>query len=88
LRKCVGTWGVLPTSHTLSDKIKVTSDGPHASGGFADVWIGTYKGQGVAIKALRTRGADDLVKVKKVCGASIISGLLHSLTWDLLEAVL
>ena len=36
------------------------------SGGFADVWQGTYDGMQVAIKRLRVGENDDLMKIYKV----------------------
>jgi len=38
------------------------------SGGFADVWQGTYGGMQVAIKRLRVGEKDDLPKLYKVSG--------------------
>jgi hypothetical protein len=38
------------------------------SGGFADVWQGTYRGAQVAIKRLRVRERDDFTKIYKVIG--------------------
>ncbi|EGO25094.1 hypothetical protein SERLADRAFT_386471, partial [Serpula lacrymans var. lacrymans S7.9] len=36
------------------------------SGGFADIWLGRYKGRSVGLKVLRVYGSDNLSKVKKV----------------------
>jgi hypothetical protein len=66
LRKICGLVGILPTSHTLPSGLEVTGNGPHASGGFADVWQGNYNDRVVAIKALRACAADDFNKLKKV----------------------
>jgi hypothetical protein len=41
---------------------------PFTSGGFADVYKATYKGQPVVAKALKTTAVDDLENVHKVCG--------------------
>ena len=40
---------------------------PFTSGGFADVYKATYKGQPVVAKALKTTAVDDLENVHKVC---------------------
>jgi predicted unusual protein kinase regulating ubiquinone biosynthesis (AarF/ABC1/UbiB family) len=39
---------------------------PFTSGGFADVYKATYKGQPVVAKALKTTAVDDLENVHKV----------------------
>ena len=41
------------------------------SGGFADVWQGTYGGMQVAIKRLRVCERDDLTKIYKVSGFTV-----------------
>ena len=41
---------------------------PFTSGGFADVYKATYKGQSVVAKALKTTSVDDLENVHKVGG--------------------
>ncbi|EGN99518.1 hypothetical protein SERLA73DRAFT_26193, partial [Serpula lacrymans var. lacrymans S7.3] len=38
---------------------------PQMSGGFADIWLGRYKGRSVGLKVLRVYGSDNLSKVKK-----------------------
>ena len=48
-----------------------------ASGGFADVRSGTYKGHLVAVKTLRVTELDDLQKIRKVSASNIISCSLH-----------
>lgn len=37
LRKICGEKRILPSAHKLPDGLKITGDGPVASGGFADV---------------------------------------------------
>lgn len=66
LRKLCNAFGILPTSHTLPEGLEILSERPNMSGGFSDVLIGTYKGQKVAVKALRAYTNDDLSKIKKV----------------------
>lgn len=66
LRRLCNTCGILPTSHTLPGGIEITSERPIMSGGYADVWIGRYGGQQVAIKALKIYASDDLNRVKRV----------------------
>ena len=48
-----------------------------ASGGFADVRSGTYKGHLVAVKTLRVAEIDDLRKIRKVSAGNITSYSLH-----------
>ena len=74
LRKLCGHIGRLPTQYDLSrrilgssDALRVLGDHPVASGGFADVWLGEYKEQQVAIKAFRVYGRVNLDAVEKVC---------------------
>jgi hypothetical protein len=66
MHKLCGTNGTLPTSHILTEDLKVIGDNAYKSGGFGDVWRGRFKDRSVAIKVLKTYATDDLVKVKKV----------------------
>ena len=50
----------------LTEGLEKTGDLPEATGGFADVWNGTYNGRQVAIKALRIYNTDDVQAIKKV----------------------
>ena len=65
LRKLCGRIGHLPESYLLSDKFDV-SGLPLASGGFADVRMGAFKGKSVAVKSLRVSESDGRVKFRKV----------------------
>ena len=49
----------------ITKKIKV-SDEIIASGGFADIRSGKYKGHPVAVKTMRIAERDDLLKIRKV----------------------
>jgi hypothetical protein len=49
----------------ILDTLKLIDEEPKSSGGFADVYQGTYKGRTVAIKSLKLR-APDFTKLKKV----------------------
>jgi hypothetical protein len=42
------------------------------SGGFADVWQGTYGGMQVAIKRLRFDEKEDITKIYKVSGTNFL----------------
>ena len=54
LRRICGLNHIVPNSFTLSpDFIQLVSDRPEASGGFADIWRGLYKGRSVAFKVFR-----------------------------------
>ena len=65
-RQLCGQTGLLPTSHTIPVTLIRTSEHPVASGGFGDVWEGTYNDKPVAIKALRVYRGEDIRKVRKV----------------------
>lgn len=64
LRKLCNSCGILPASHTLPEGVEMLD--AHMSGGFADVWIGRYKGRQVAVKTLRAFNANAVGKVQKV----------------------
>ena len=72
LRKLCGSRCLLPDSHNISDGLVVDTSSPVASGGYADVYKGVYKGLFVAVKVLRRCqiDEDDLNKIKKVRNAS------------------
>ena len=65
LKKLCGRIGHLPDSYLLSDKFDL-SGMPRASGDFADIWMGVFKGRNVAIKSLRVSEVDDKAKIRKV----------------------
>jgi len=68
LQKLCGAFCLLPNSHVISDGLEITSSSPVASGAFADVYQGTYRGRSVAIKTLRLPevGEQELVHLRKV----------------------
>ncbi|KZT64449.1 kinase-like protein [Daedalea quercina L-15889] len=55
---------VLPTGER--NGLKITTEYPMAFGGFADIWRGQYRGQDVAIKALRVSARDKIRAVEKM----------------------
>ena len=57
---------ILPRSCILLEGITREGDTAAASGGFADVWKGCYKGNLVCIKAFRTGTAPGWSKIKLV----------------------
>ena len=65
LRKLCGKIGHLPESYLLSNKFYV-SGRPYASGSFADVRMGVFKGKDVAVKSLRVSVVDDKARIRKV----------------------
>jgi len=65
LRKHLRHKMMLPSSHMLSNGLDKSGNTPVASGGFADVWKGSYYDRIVAIKALRIYNNDDLRKFKR-----------------------
>jgi len=78
LRGLCGRVGHLPESYLLSDKFDL-SGMPRASGGFADVWKGKFRGEvKVAIKCLRVSATDDKAKIHKA-GEHALSSYLSSL---------
>ena len=68
LRRVCGLQTILPRSCILSDNVSREGDIAFAFGGFADVWKGRCKENNLCIKAFRACTADDLAKIKKVCG--------------------
>lgn len=66
MRKICGRCGILPTSHIISEGLVITTERPITSGGFADVFRGTWKGVLVAIKVFRILSTDRLDKMRKV----------------------
>ena len=71
LRRTCGIYGLLPTSHLISEQLSLVTAGqmkrPFASGGFSDVWKARNDGgQIFSIKQLRTYGVGDLRHMKKV----------------------
>ena len=58
---------LVPVSYAIpKERISVIGKHPVASGGFGDVWKGTYDERSVAIKALRIYKNDDMRKVRRV----------------------
>lgn len=70
-RQLCGWTGLLPTSHTIPEKLVQTTEYPIISGSFGDVWEGIYNDKRVAIKALRVYKTDDVRKVKRVTSSNI-----------------
>ena len=74
-RQLCGRTGLLPTSHTIPERLIQTTEHPVASGGFGDVWEGIYDDKRVAIKALRVYKRDGVQKVKKVTHPALLVSL-------------
>ena len=67
LRRLAGSYGRLPDSMMITEKIEV-SGGILASSGLSDVRSGVYMGQyPVAVKTMRVAALDDLLRMRKVC---------------------
>jgi len=77
-KRLCGRIGHLPDSYLLSDKFDL-SGLPRASGGFADIRVGAFKGKNVAIKSLKVSEMDDKTKICKV-GSRVAFFHLRSLT--------
>ena len=65
LRKLSNRTGHLPESYLLSEKFDISGK-IIASGGFADVRMGVFKGKNVAVKTLRVSLSDDKGKIRRV----------------------
>jgi len=65
LRKLCGKIGHLPESYLLSDEFDL-SGLPCASGGFADIRKGVFKGETVVVKSLRIAETDDKARIRRV----------------------
>ena len=78
LRRLCGKTGYLPESYLLSHKFDL-SGLPRASGGFADVRVGVFKGKNVAVKSLRVSETDNKERIRKVENP-VTSPYLASLT--------
>lgn len=67
LRKTCAEIGILPESYYLdANQIKKFNEVPFAAGGYSDVWRGSYKGENVAIKALRVYMTHNIKALTKV----------------------
>ena len=65
LRELSNRTGHLPESYLLSDKFDISGK-VVASGGFADVRKGMFKGKNVAVKTLKVLPTDDKAKIRRV----------------------
>ena len=65
LRKLCGRIGHLPESYLLSDEFNLSGP-PNASGGFADLRMGVFKGKNVAVKSLRVSRVDNKAGIRRV----------------------
>ena len=68
LQRLCGESGVLPASFALTQVFDHIDERPFTSGGFADVYRATYKGQPVVAKALKTTCMENFENVHKVGG--------------------
>ena len=67
LRKACSEVGILPDSYYLNtSQIKKLNDVPFASGGYSDVWRGSYLEENVSIKAFRVYTTDNIENLTKV----------------------
>ena len=74
LRKLCGKIGHLPESYLLSDEFDL-SGLPRASGGFADIRTGVFRGETVVVKSLRIAEVDDKARIRKVRDQAAFSHL-------------
>jgi hypothetical protein len=66
LQAICGRHKILPSSYNIFGDLTINDDDPVASGGFSDVWEGTYDGKKVCIKRLRITQQTRQV-IEKVC---------------------
>jgi len=66
LRKLCGRTGYIPESYLLFNTELDLAGMPHACGGSADVRVGVFKGENVAVKSLRLSELDSEIKIRKV----------------------
>lgn len=85
LQRLCGASGVLPASFMLTDGFDNLESRPFTSGGFADVYRATYKGQLVVAKALKTTTVEDLDNVHKV--SSLIPGRISQIVYSISSAL-
>ena len=68
LQAICGLRATLPSSYTISGDLAKDGDDPVSSGGFSDIWEGTYNGTNVCIKHLKVtkknRGAVEKVNTR------------------------
>jgi len=65
LRRLAERHGLLPDRMRITEGVEV-SDEVIASGGFAHLWSGTYKGHLVAVKTARVSARDNFAEIRKV----------------------
>jgi len=87
LRRLATIHGRFPDSMMITDEIKVSGK-IVASGGFADVRIGTYKGHFVAVKTMRVAEHDSFLEIRKVSINDIFLVILTALQQFCKEVVL
>ncbi|KAF9781244.1 hypothetical protein BJ322DRAFT_1111962 [Thelephora terrestris] len=56
--------GRLPDSYLVSDKFDLSGI-PYASGGFSDVWKGSFRGKSVAVKSLKISDFGDIIRIRQ-----------------------
>lgn len=75
LRKTCAEVGILPSSYNLdNNQIQKANAVPFASGGYSDVWRGSYKGENVSIKAFRVYTTDNIKQLTKVLDTFFSTG--------------
>ena len=75
LRKTCAEVGILPESYFLDANQIKFNEVPFASGEYSDVWRGSYKGENVAIKAIRVYPTDNIKVLTKVLNIFRSDGL-------------
>lgn len=65
LRALCGKIGYLPESYLLPDKFDISGP-PLTSGGCADIRMGVFRGEAVAVKSMMVSEMDDKARIRKV----------------------
>jgi len=65
LQKICASRMLLPSSHVLTDNVLDIDESPFSSGGFSDVFEGTYRGRKVCIKRPRVVSAENSEEITK-----------------------
>lgn len=77
LQKLCGVSGVLPSSFILTEGLDDIEARPFTSGGFADLYKATYKGQPVVVKTLKVTSMDNIENVHKVSGLILVESYIR-----------
>jgi hypothetical protein len=76
LVKLCGEYGVLPGLYIVPEaKVDKWGDKPVSTGGFSEVWKGTYGGNPVAIKVIRYNQQENVQRIRKARWLASLPGV-------------